>query len=232
MVLIDAHEQYGGENTEYRTEINKHLKIKKTALGWIVWDKSDLIYEYGLKPDARKEDVLYKISKISDRYGNEINYYYSNKENGEEYIQRIVYSNIEINFSYQERKDKRTICVYGVKSAVNHLVEKISVVADGKELYCYQFSYDNQNIQPRLAKIDRCFAGNNLKPLIFEWHKGQNVFSDWQSWGQNATTNEQYQEWGGYSQFVDVNGDGLPDRVHHHNYKTNQYGYWVQICRR
>ena len=55
-------------------------------------------------------------------------------------------------------------------------------------------------------------------------------FGEFENWGSNATINDQYLfDWSGYSSYVDVNGDGLPDRVHHYNYKTNIFGYWVQL---
>ena len=55
-------------------------------------------------------------------------------------------------------------------------------------------------------------------------------FGKFENWGTNATNDNQYKvNWDNQSIFLDVNGDGLPDRIHHHNYKTNEYGYWVQL---
>jgi len=57
-------------------------------------------------------------------------------------------------------------------------------------------------------------------------------FTDFQNWGQNSARGEQYYpEWGSIvgSRFIDINADGLPDRVHNYNYATRQYGYWVEF---
>ena len=54
-------------------------------------------------------------------------------------------------------------------------------------------------------------------------------FSDFQNWGANATQIYQHIPDQNSGTFKDVNGDGLPDRIHQYNYQSNQYGYWVQI---
>jgi RHS repeat-associated protein len=59
-------------------------------------------------------------------------------------------------------------------------------------------------------------------------------FGSFENWGSNATNANQYRpSWSGsegtYSSFVDINGDGLVDKVHHYNYKTREYGYWIQL---
>ncbi|MCP4668998.1 MAG: hypothetical protein GY849_21895, partial [Deltaproteobacteria bacterium] len=47
--------------------------------------------------------------------------------------------------------------------------------------------------------------------------------------GQRHTYVRRSNEYGDYAAFLDMNGDGLPDRVEHHNYNVHQYGIWVSV---
>jgi len=77
LLLVDSAAEYGSDNSEYKTEINNHSKIVKTSSGWKVHSKDGLIHKYGNTADSNDGEVFYKISKISDRYDNAIDFIYA-----------------------------------------------------------------------------------------------------------------------------------------------------------
>ncbi|MCP4682438.1 MAG: hypothetical protein GY864_08905, partial [Desulfobacterales bacterium] len=76
-------------------------------------------------------------------------------------------------------------------------------------------------------------SGTSLPAVTFEWQEGTNEFGGMTRWINNTTVNQNRARWGtSYSDFtalIDMNGDMLPDQVHHKNYTTGEHGLWVAI---
>lgn len=92
----------------------------------------------------------------------------------------------------------------------------LDVNGDGLPDRVHHYNYDT-NAPGLYVSINN---GTSFEPLTAWIETGGG-----QSWPR-YTHHEQGAVW---SDFVDVNGDGLPDRVHHHNHETDQPGLWVQL---
>ncbi|WP_373003651.1 RHS repeat domain-containing protein [Sulfurimonas sp.] len=233
LLLVDTAVEYGSDNSEYKTEINNHSKIVKTTSGWKVWSKDGLIHEYGNTADSNDGEVFYKISKISDRYDNAIDFIYAS-ESERRYIQQIKYSNNTIDFIYEDRDDKKKLASRGVSANIDKRVKTISIKTANQEVSSYELNYEYSNNFSRITDITECANGECLEPVVFAWEESILQFGEYQNWGQNANHDPYYRTsasdtHGVYSTFIDLNGDGLPDKLHYHNFTTGQFGYWVQI---
>ena len=75
-------------------------------------------------------------------------------------------------------------------------------------------------------------GGTALPATTFLWEEGENGFGDTTLWLNHSRTEQNYPLWregSNFSTLIDINGDGRPDRVHHHNFDTGQPGLWVEI---
>jgi RHS repeat-associated protein len=234
LLLTDTQSSYGGTNTEYKTEINNHAKILKTQTGWQVYGKDGMIYEYGMTTDSNDNNLFFKVNKITDRYNNAIHFTYYDTDN-RQYIKEITYADNTINFIYEDRSDKKTIASNGVQMAIDQRIKAITTKTASREISRYTFSYEYSDNRSRIVSAQECSNGVCLEPVEFEWESSGTLgYTAFQNWGSNASHYSQYQyaynvSNGTNSTFLDINGDGLPDRVHHYDYNTKQYGYWVQL---
>lgn len=109
---------------------------------------------------------------------------------------------------------------------------------------------DNQN-RPVWSGTESDFSifldvnGDGLPDRVDHWDQATNDFAVWVSlndggkflskskWQDMAEEGQNYAKWADnsdtFSTFMDINGDGLPDRVHHRNYTTNENGIWVSL---
>ena len=232
---VDSNIVYGETNSEYKTQINNQSKIIKKANSWLVYQKDGLIYEYGNTTDSNDNNVFYKVNKIKDRYNNEINFIYASSNN-EQYIKQILYSNNSIDFIYEDRNDKKVLASRGVLGNINKRIKEISLKTVGMEVSSYKMTYEYRDNKSRIVSLEECVLGECLEPVEFEWEISEdNKTKESKLWlpsgnGQHPNnyliaTNST----GTYDMFMDMNGDGLPDRVSHHNYKTNTGGIHVAL---
>ncbi|MFK2823087.1 RHS repeat-associated core domain-containing protein [Arcobacter sp. YIC-80] len=229
LLLVDTNNTYGSYGTEYRTEINSQNKVLKTSNGWSVYSKDGLIKEYKNTSINTDIEAIFKLSSISDRYNNKINYVYS--ENKENLLKEINYANNKVSFIYEDRIDTKVGFIKGQEFQVNKRLKEIKVFSSSIETSSYKLDYEFFDNKSRITQITECANGICLQPVVFEWEKNiETSFTDFQNWGQNTGKSEQYRyKWGENSSFIDINGDGLLDRFHAYNYKTRKYGYWVQL---
>lgn len=83
---------------------------------------------------------------------------------------------------------------------------------------------------------DRVINYNHLtkeKGLFVALNNG-NSFDEFKLWDNRKESEPSYYIFkrnssGVYSQLLDINGDGLPDRVQHKNYRNNEKGLWVSL---
>jgi len=116
--LVAVAGQYGANGTVYRTENESFTRVESFGTGpdyFIVKKVSGEIEEYGntdatyrsrkLTGDGVKV-VSWSINKLEDREGNSARFYYTrNNAAGTHYIDRILYTNTRIQFSYEARTD-------------------------------------------------------------------------------------------------------------------------------
>ncbi len=194
-----------GSNTRYITEINNYSKILKESTGWTVYTKDGLIYQYGKTTDSKDLDVSFRVNKIKDRYGNEINFKYDSSTKN---ILQITYANNKIDFFYKNREDSRTIYNRTVPINFSKKLLKVSIKTNNTEISSYTLSYLFGNIR----NIEECINSKCLEKLNFEYSGGHLGFVD--------NTNKIHNDFG-YAQssntstnprmFIDTDLDGYQD---------------------
>lgn len=211
LVLVTPNVAYGSLNSTYATEINNHSKIIKLATSWKVYSKDGLIYELGNTTDSNDGNIIYKVNKVKDRYDNEINYIYHNT-NDEQFLKQITYANNTVDFTYEDRNDKKTIYGQGLKSAINKRIKTISIKTDNTQINRYEFTYIYENSNSKISSIKECINDNCLEPVNFTWNTPVS------SAGINSLNSSTYFT-GGFGDkertvVADFNADGLPDLLH------------------
>jgi len=164
--LIVVSGAYGSAGSEYRTENDCMSRIRlmvdtqasyKTYFK--VWDRSGNILEYKetlVSPDESKE-IMWMLSKVTDRYGNSMVYHYvTYNDTGESRLDNIEYTlneeqgveaQFQVKFNYfSNRKDYELYYVGGCQLLHRDRLESIKVTqkSSNKPLSLYEFKYIEQ----------------------------------------------------------------------------------------
>ena len=164
--LIVVSGAYGSAGSEYRTENDCMSRIRlmvdtqasyKTYFK--VWDRSGNILEYRetlLSPNGSVE-IMWMLSKVTDRYGNSMVYHYvTYNDTGESRLDNIEYTlneeqgveaQFQVKFNYfSNRKDYELYYVGGCQLLHRDRLESIIVIQkdSGKPLALYEFKYIEQ----------------------------------------------------------------------------------------
>lgn len=237
--------------TEYRTEVESFNLIKSHGSDpsnpeyFEVWKKDGSITYFGRRTDARHvlengKTLSWSISTFSDNMDNQINYYYQAEGNNDFRISKIKYAygagfahNAEVEFFYEDRRDKSNGYQYGellsVTKRLNKIVVRNAEIDSGHSMqevrsYYLEYAYwrDFEMYQESfLEKVYECVGDTCLKPTEFQWNKEQGLdFSNtYVSEGLLEKQSDLLQ-----SLPMDINGDGYLDFVwmssdeHHHIY--------------
>jgi RHS repeat-associated protein len=188
--------QLSDYRTEYRTEIETYSKIisyndrLNDPVSFEVYTKSGQIIKYGFTEDSKIElnnsptIRTWLVNKISDRYGNSIDFeYFEDNENGEFGIYRILYGGnldmgiahpIEVGITYEGRGTTYSIFNYispGKKSVLSKKITEIGIKVNNQVQYKYIFGH----MQGQPLRLNSIFLeyNNNSKyktnPLSFEY---------------------------------------------------------------
>jgi len=222
LLLVNPSDTYGGNNVEYKTQINNYKKIvsfsSSFTTSWKVYTSDGTVHEYGFSSNTQiknpnNETVIFKRNKIKDIHGNEIVYVYD--ENA--YLSTIAYGNNSIDFSYKDVSKKRFTYYKGVKTLYDKILEKISIKIKQNEVSNYQLTYEESNHQNKLIQIKQCFESQCLDPLNFKWTQ-ESVSDDFEE-----TSFTSAKDFGSVSQALygsisgDFNKDGLSDILRYKN---------------
>src|SRR5574337_278467 len=220
--------QYGVAGS-YRTEIESFQDIKAEGsagsgpLDFVVRDKSSLRREYGTSADTRPlarngAARLWLLRKISDRFGNYIQYSYNNTA-GEPTLAEISYGNkrgavlARILFSYEGRADRISRYVAGEEFPANQRLAQVSIFAAGSKVKSYTLGYAQGSASGRsqLVSVTECdAAGSCLRPLNFTWQQGSPGYS------ANTDTSPLPPTMS-YLQIGDFDNDGISDYLYVNN---------------
>jgi len=161
-----------------------------------------------------------------------------------------------VQFIYEDRPDSSSGYVSGVKVHLGKRLTGIEVRYDpsgsgnGDLLYSYQMRYCDQDLtrypngwsdfiktsQTRRCLLDQVTKvasdGTELPPTQINWGPERHA-SPPIKWASSSKMQQSYPQWSGdnhdYSIFMDMNADGLVDRVDHQDYSTGDYGLWVSL---
>jgi Insecticide toxin TcdB middle/N-terminal region/Salmonella virulence plasmid 65kDa B protein/FG-GAP-like repeat len=236
---------YGGDGTEYRTEIDSYARIISHGGGasgptWFeVRAKNGQMMEFGATPDARiyAEGTAtvraWAVNQVSDTKGNYITIGYANYVLWA-YPDHIYYAANDstgtgntsgIWFSYENRPETGSFYRGGAHTQLPVRLKTIDIYTLGSLVSSYRLAYELSPTtqRSRLASVQVCGGdGACVPPTTFAW---QNVnvgqqFAGASIWAATFGTGPQN---GGmtdnttYPRYIaDVNGDGLPDVVGFH----------------
>lgn len=197
-------------NATYALEAENYSKIVYKGDFFELTTVDGKIYEYGKTSDSKITSATetgktlgWKLNKITDPYGNTINYSYSDYG---QYLTKIVYAGISIKFNYQSNivnPKKLFIKDFCIEQA--KLLKTIEVTTDTKIVRNYTFSYSSDN---RLTTINNSDFG----PTLINWGTDAELQCDYLG---NATDPWLNNQTAGHAsiQFADINGDGYNDRL-------------------
>ncbi|HIP20807.1 MAG TPA: hypothetical protein EYG70_06760, partial [Sulfurimonas sp.] len=235
--LINVRGAYGKSTTEYRTEINNYSKITQVGMRsdgpdyFKVQTKSGLTYYYGWYGEngshksynlINGRKTFWKVSRISDTYGNHIYFQYKNNyELGYHYLYRVKYSNNSITYGYETRPDQIKGYIAGNKVRIYSRLKQVVVKTASTEVRRYNITYTNEtrgSRRSKVATITEHVSEGDLKQLKFTW-----ISSNKRSFTNKASTYLEHLGEGVSfnktkgrdkgTRLVDINGDGLVDII-------------------
>lgn len=165
------------------------------------------------------------LSEKRDAYGNTIHYNYGDASIPQ--LTSIVYTGVEVNFSYENRNAALNGYRAGQPYQYDARLAAIHIVYDNHPAWNYQFTYEAVNgpvALERLASVVKCYGENEActQPLVFEYEAGS-PRSDVLDLPENRTlviprsayVTANDDEKAPYKrptyQQVDLNNDGMPD---------------------
>ena len=217
---------YGGDQCEYRTEIDNISKIVSEAQNNVtsnfdVWTKGGLKIEYGNTTNSKiklknNNDTIcmWLVNKVTDLNGNYMTYEYITDETSYR-LDKIKYAgngNIEprytIQLNYDVRDDVELRFVHNRLIEEKYLLKSIDIKYDNNILYSYSFNYDNINASAgryysRLMYVNLEKNDMKLNPTRIEWGTSSDVYED-----NNIVNNGQFNS---ICYVGDFNGDGYDD---------------------
>ncbi|MCP4160871.1 MAG: hypothetical protein GY760_12435 [Deltaproteobacteria bacterium] len=250
--LIAISGTYGASGTEYRTEIDMYSKIISYGNQgngpsyFKVWTKTGMIIEFGNSYDSKIEASgktavrLWSVNKVSNKYGTSVRYsYYENNFNGEFYLTKASYANNYVSLTYEDRNDTTLKYEAGSKISSTKRLKYVQTYADYTLVKKYELNYTEQSdlkysLLTSLQEFDG--FGKALPEIKFQWNAFEtDKYGEFQLWlrsgigahPKNYVTGSD--DDGVYSDLIDMNGDGLPDRVGYHNNQTSTPGLHVAL---
>ena len=238
---------------EYRTEIDTLRRIRAVGregngpAGFSVADKTGLTWEFGLTSDSRihprseqeSEDVLvYAVSRVTDRYGNTIQYSWSQDSSSSAYRpDRIAWTNSagqvlgRLQFHYEQRIDRQSGWLQGYRieqpwrlRRIETFVRALSGADTPVTAYHLQYDYNQISGRSHLAALLECeqTTGSCLGATRFTSEPGQRGFSVALSTAVQESSRKGLQ-------LLDVNNNGIPDHVYLRQIGDAQYRWTVRF---
>lgn len=217
---------YGESTSTYGTEMEEFSKIvavgssesNQGPLSFVVYTKSGVILEYGNTPDSRVMRnsscvLVWKLNKISDHFGNCINYEYYLHDD-EHPIHKIGYNygypassspGSEITFRYKRRTDKSVYVFGGNRFTRDLLLDNIEIKNNNQLFRNYSFEYTSDNYSQLMKITQSSSTGQLFNPVVFSWTTLSQQYS--RDKDRIWFTSDKWYFHGDY------NGDGITDYV-------------------
>ncbi len=226
------------------------------ASSWKVETKAGLIISFGATADSRltpasaPAPISWAVSQVADTTGNyyEVSYVSDSTADTAELknhrLAEIRYTGNDaaglvpycaVSFLYEPRTDAFPKFTRGFKFTSDLRLKQVNVSTSGQANHHYVLGYgtSSRTKSSILTSVQRVQAtGESIPATVIGWDSVADTTGRTQ-WGGSTKTEQNYLEWTSgksvYSKFIDMNGDGLLDRVDHYNYQTSQPGLWVSI---
>ncbi|MCB9643752.1 MAG: VCBS repeat-containing protein [Myxococcales bacterium] len=169
----------------------------------------------GLKGTFRWELVTFV-----DRNGNRVEYTYT-KDASQTYLDQISWvfdaqntPLYQVNFSYESRPDPISDGKPGFDMQTKQRLKELVINSDGKRFRSYKFTFEDATGLSRLIKVERFGRdGTSRYPIAFNMKYSDATFSPQNSRLVQMPTALGINFGNGDADFIDMNGDGLPDVV-------------------
>lgn len=162
----------------------------------------------------------WELVTFVDRNGNRVEYTYT-KDASQTYIDQIswVFDKqgtplYQISFKYETRPDPISDGKPGFDVQTKQRLSELTITSDGKRFRSYKFTFEDATGLSRLIKVER-FGRDASKrfPIFFTMKYSEATFSQQNSKFVKMPTALGVNFGNGDAEFIDMNGDGLPDVV-------------------
>ncbi|TNE47746.1 MAG: hypothetical protein EP343_18360 [Deltaproteobacteria bacterium] len=173
----------------------------------------------------------WEMKTAVDRNGNRIEYTYS-KDGTQSYLDKISWvfdksgnALYQAEFVYEARTDFISDGRPGFDLQTKKRVKEIRITSNGQSFRTYKFEYEDATGLSRLTKVLRYGRdGKTLFPVTFVMKYSDATFSAANSKLVQMKTSLGINLKNGDADFVDINGDGLPDVV---NTSVSQHQFYI-----
>jgi hypothetical protein len=163
--------------------------------------------------------------------------YNEDNDKGEYTLQRINYAGNSVRLTYEDRDDTHTSYQAGSKLQQTKRLSNITTYTNNDSLRDYDLSYQYYGTSERsqLSSIEECVNGECLPKTEFEWNNKQTVgFNNGKQWQSNLGGSQNWKNRpthsnGEHSMLIDMNGDGLLDRVFESNTRSSKPSPFISI---
>ena len=229
---------YGAPGTEYRTEVDKFVKVisyGSVAGGsgpqyFKAWTKDGLIMEFGNSPTSAiaaqgKSTIrVWALNKLQDRKGNylKVSYFIDNGQ-GHYRPDRIDYTYNDaagvttatrsVRFTAEPRTDVWPMYLAGSKVTIPDRITHVTTYVGETPVrdYVLQYEYGTATKRSRLKSITECAGATCMPAHVFEWQEGgDGAYTQTPPGGFNQPNNNWSRD---YVWVGDMNGDGKTDLV-------------------
>jgi len=204
---------YGANNSEYRTENDQFIKITCLTDGtsspkrFLAKTKGGMTIEYGYEGDSDQtidgltEEVSWYIDKMTDVYGNTIEYEYI-KQFGHNYIGEITYGPNTVTFYYKERTDKETTYFIGGTLQQNLILDKVEIKYNSSVIKKYELKYNYNSANYGGASvlnevIEYGINNSRYNSTVFFYEYPTDNCSNYPSWEYNSYISTDYTQYPG-----------------------------------
>lgn len=227
--LINISGNYSAADTEYRTEIDTYSKVVSKGnlnsgpLYFEVKTKSGLTYTYGNDNSSSLSVTngparFWKVAKIVDQSGNEINFHYlKNEIEGSHYLSKVTYADNVIDYVYESRPDILRGYQSGSSSLIDKRLKEVIVTTSNQEIRRYKVTYENETSGSKRSKvisITEQVTEGDLKTLHMTYESSAGEFTE-----SSIMLPVEVVEG---AAFIDLNNDGFIDIASQDKLWTNR----------
>ncbi|MCI5123317.1 MAG: hypothetical protein D3925_02270, partial [Candidatus Electrothrix sp. AR5] len=227
--------------TSYKTKIDKYLSIETLNNGqnskkmyWLVRGTDGTKYRFGYfnhseqmqkNQDSRVDTQVYRwwLDTVTDVHGNTIHFTYSETDTAT-YISKIEYNRNKlrrVDFEWESNPSAYMTINQGSEEKFTQRLKSITVKVKNELVRRYDLAYTPNNIGSNsiLKRITTVGSdGTSTLPPVKFGYKGMGLgFAPGTTWAYSGDEpiRETDDDSDTVKDLMDVNGDGLPDRVHH-----------------
>uniref|UniRef100_UPI004056EA5E toxin TcdB middle/N-terminal domain-containing protein n=1 Tax=Candidatus Electronema sp. TaxID=2698783 RepID=UPI004056EA5E len=241
LIMDGKHDLVAQGSGQFKTKIDSWMSIQAVSGGsnekstyWLVRSKDGTTYRFGYFGNSEQmqtnrdtrvttQSARWWLDTVTDTNGNSIHFTYS-EIGGITYPSAIEYNRDKqrrISFTWENNPYAYLTVSQGSEEKFTQRLKSVSVSVQGKLVRRYDLSYQSNEIGSNslLTAITTVGAdgASTLPPVRFSYKPLTTGFDTGRAWGNSAGVPimETDDDSDTVKDLIDVNGDGLPDRVQH-----------------